>query len=87
MNTYLVPICEVEENYSYFEKIKATNFNIAKDTLSKLLINKYKNILDWSEETVENYNNNYSLSELKLELMYDSIIVGDIYDINEFIDE
>ncbi len=87
MNTYLVPICEVEENNCYFETIKAINFNIAKTTLLKLLVNKYKDILSWEEKSVENYINNYSLSELKLELMYDSIIVGDLYDINEFIDE
>ena len=87
MNTYLVPICEVEENNSYFETIKAINFNIAKTTLLKLLVNKYKDILSWEEESVENYINNYSLFELKLELMYDNIIVGDLYDINEFIDE
>lgn len=87
MNTYLVPICDVQEVNSYFEVIHANDFETAKKKLSDKVIKDYINIMKgWSDQLIENFKE-CSFSELRREFMYVDIIIGDIYEISEFLNE
>jgi len=72
MNTYLIPICDGDNNI--IKSIVANSLNQAKDKLYNYLFNKYDSA---SSEDLE---------ELCDELLDDNVVVGNIYELEDFTD-
>lgn len=73
MNTYLFPICDTNDNIVWIEKIRARNLTIAKEKLVQMLMNDY-----------EDLNLPDDLSEMEKLLNSNGIILGELYDVEEF---
>lgn len=73
MNTYLFPICDVRDNIAWIEKIRARNLTSAKEKLVQLLMEDY-----------EEYDLPDDMNETKRILSSKGIILGELYDIEEF---
>lgn len=73
MNTYLFPMCDVKDNIAWVEKILARNLASAEEKLIQLLIEDY-----------EEYDLPDDMSEIKRILSSQGIILGELYDIEEF---
>lgn len=73
MNTYLFPICDVRDNIAWIEKIRARNLASAKEKLVQMLMEDY-----------EEYDLPDDMSEIERILSSNGIILGELYDIEEF---
>lgn len=73
MNTYLFPLCDVNEDISWIEKIKARSLSHAEDKLVQMLLDDYED-LDLPDD----------LSEMRRILSSKGIVLGELYDIEEF---
>lgn len=73
MNTYLFPICDVNDNIVWIEKIRARNLTTAKEKLVQMLMEDY-----------EEYDLPDDLREMERILNSKGIILGELYDIEEF---
>lgn len=73
MNTYLFPMCDVKDNIAWIEKILARNLTSAEEKLIRLLMEDY-----------EEYDLPDDMSEIKRILSSQGIILGELYDIEEF---
>lgn len=71
MNTYLFPICDVSNNVVWIEKIRARNLALAKEKLVQMLMEDYDDLPD-------------DLDEIETILSSKGIILGELYDIEEF---
>lgn len=71
MNTYLFPICDVSNNVVWIEKIRARNITLAKEKLVQMLMEDYDDLPD-------------DLNEIETILSSKGIILGELYDIEEF---
>lgn len=73
MNTYLFPICDVNDNIVWIEKIRARNLTTAKEKLVQMLMEDY-----------EEYDLPDDLREMERILNSKGIVLGELYDIEEF---
>ena len=71
MNTYLFPICDVSNNVVWIEKIRARNITLAKEKLVQMLMEDYDDLPD-------------DLNEIETILSSKGIILGELYDVEEF---
>ena len=71
MNTYLFPICDVSNNVVRIEKIRARNITLAKEKLVQMLMEDYDDLPD-------------DLNEIETILSSKGIILGELYDVEEF---
>ena len=71
MNTYLFPICDVSNNVVWIEKIRARNITLAKEKLVQMLMEDYDDLPD-------------DLNEIETVLSSKGIILGELYDVEEF---
>ena len=71
MNTYLFPICDVSNNVVWVEKIRARNITLAKEKLVQMLMEDYDDLPD-------------DLNEIETILSSKGIILGELYDVEEF---
>lgn len=73
MNTYLFPICDVKDNIVWIEKVRARNLSSAEEKLVQMLMEDY-----------EEYDLPDDMSEIERILSSKGIILGELYDIEEF---
>lgn len=73
MNTYLFPICDVKDNIVWIEKIRARSLSSAEEKLVQMLMEDY-----------EEYDLPDDMSEIERILSSKGIILGELYDIEEF---
>lgn len=73
MNTYLFPICDVRDNIVWIEKIRARNLASAKEKLVQLLMEDY-----------EEYDLPDDMNEIERILSSKGVILGELYDVEEF---
>ena len=71
MNTYLFPICDVSNNVVWIEKIRARNITLAKEKLVQMIMEDYDDLPD-------------DLNEIETILSSKGIILGELYDVEEF---
>ena len=73
MNTYLVPICDTNDNAVWIEKIRARNLSSAKEKLIQMLMDDYED-LDLPDD----------LKSIEEILSSNGVLVGELYDVEEF---
>lgn len=71
MNTYLFPICDINDKIVWIERIKARNLTTAKEKLVQILMEDYEDLPD-------------DLREIERILNSKGIILGELYDVEEF---
>lgn len=73
MNTYLLPICDSEDSECWIEKIVAKNLTEAEEKFVKKIADKF-GYVDYGD----------TLKEATETLIPYNVVIGDIYDIDEF---
>lgn len=73
MNTYLLPICDTNDNVVWIEKIRARNLFHAKEKLIQMLMDDFED-LDLPDD----------LKSIEEILSSNGVILGELYDVEEF---